>query len=229
MKVLTATGLSHHLEEIIKGAEDSIRIISPYLKINTQILEKITAKAKEGVEVKIVYGKTDLSDPELEKIRDIPNVKIYFNKNLHAKVFNNEKTIIIGSMNLYEFSQINNLELGVVIQREGNEEIFEDALKEVDVIENISILEYSNSGENSTYFDFSDINNIDMYLPFVNRFDEVNFRIVKGRGMSDTRFCHFSASNDDNDYILSNFNGFLTLSAETQDDIDLQTKDLVKK
>ena len=34
---LTTTGVSYHLEEIIKGAEERLVIISPFLRINERI------------------------------------------------------------------------------------------------------------------------------------------------------------------------------------------------
>ena len=39
------------------------------------------------------------------------HVHLYFSKNLHAKCYLNEKKMIITSMNLYEFSQVNNREM----------------------------------------------------------------------------------------------------------------------
>ncbi len=44
-------------------------------------------------------------------------VRLSFCKNLHAKCYLNESECIISSLNLYEFSQINNNEMGILIRK----------------------------------------------------------------------------------------------------------------
>ena len=51
-------------------------------------------------------------------------------KNLHAKCYLNEKMAVIGSMNMYEFSEKNNREMGVLVTREHDPDVFEDAWNE---------------------------------------------------------------------------------------------------
>jgi hypothetical protein len=63
---------------------------------------------------------------------------MYFSKNLHAKCYLNEKKMIISSMNLYEFSQQNNKEMGILIERanEADSQVYEDAWKDIESILN---------------------------------------------------------------------------------------------
>ena len=51
-------------------------------------------------------------------------------KNLHAKCYLNEQSAVIGSMNMYEFSEKNNREMGVLVTKEDDPEVFKDAWKE---------------------------------------------------------------------------------------------------
>lgn len=52
-------------------------------------------------------------------------------KNLHAKCYLNENEAIITSMNLYEFSQMNNNEMGIHLTKSGNPELSQAAYDEV--------------------------------------------------------------------------------------------------
>lgn len=57
-----------------------------------------------------------------------------FHKDLHAKCYFNEKETVITSMNLYMFSQQNNVEMGIYISKEKDEELYNQVAKEVDRI-----------------------------------------------------------------------------------------------
>jgi len=56
----------------------------------------------------------------------LQNVQVYEIKNLHAKCYLNENTAIITSMNLYQFSQENNREMGIKVEK--NEGAVYDAI-----------------------------------------------------------------------------------------------------
>ena len=57
---------------------------------------------------------------------------MYFLPNLHAKCYFNEDRMIITSMNMYEFSEKHNREMGVLLK--AGEPGYADALREVDSI-----------------------------------------------------------------------------------------------
>lgn len=46
--------------------------------------------------------------------KDFPNIEIRYERRLHAKYYANEKAAILTSMNLYSFSQDNNIEAGAM-------------------------------------------------------------------------------------------------------------------
>ena len=70
------------------------------------------------VQLTIIYGKRDMPDAEWEWIRGLATpVKTWFVSNLHAKCYLSEDAAIITSMNLYEFSQQNNDEMGIYVSR----------------------------------------------------------------------------------------------------------------
>ncbi|HTC01257.1 MAG TPA: phospholipase D family protein, partial [Ferruginibacter sp.] len=119
-KFLETQAISSELMKLIKEAKDKIILVSPYLKVNSQIQERLRTKSKTGAlsEIVIVYGKSELQKSELEWIKDIEDLKVIEKNNLHAKCYINEDKAIICSMNLYEYSQQTNIEMGILITKE---------------------------------------------------------------------------------------------------------------
>lgn len=137
-KYLKTAGISAAIEEIISEAKDRLYIISPYLKLSDHIKERLSDKDREKVEVRIIFGKQELNSTEMTFLQNLKYVKMYFSKNLHAKCYLNEKKMLITSMNLYEFSQQNNREMGILIDKIIQEDtpIYADAWKDIDSIIN---------------------------------------------------------------------------------------------
>ena len=133
-KFLTTTGVSHHLEEIIKRAETSVLLISPYLKTHDRIRAVIEARSHEGLDIRIVYGKKEIDPKEQAWIDSVPRVLTAFCKNLHAKCYLNERAALLTSMNLYEYSQVHNTEMGILVDRDDTESLFEQIRDEAERI-----------------------------------------------------------------------------------------------
>lgn len=137
-KFLTTTGTNYHLEELIKGASDRLILISPFLKLNDRMKELLADKNRLKIDVRIVYGKSELQPQEIEWLRGLTYIRTSFCKNLHAKCYMNEEMCIITSLNLYEFSQVNNNEMGILIQRGEDSQLYKDAYEEAQRIIRIS-------------------------------------------------------------------------------------------
>ena len=137
-KFLTTTGTNYHLEEMIKGAQDRLILISPFLKLNDRMKELLADKNRLKIDVRIVYGKSELQPQEIEWLRGMTYIRTSFCKNLHAKCYMNEEMCIVTSLNLYEFSQVNNNEMGILIQRTEDGQLYKDAYEEAQRIIRIS-------------------------------------------------------------------------------------------
>lgn len=87
--------------------------------------------SKKGVQIKIVYGKDELKPNEKNSLAELENLSLFFFENLHAKCYLNESRMVITSMNMYEFSEKTNREMGVLIDRNSDKEIYEKAVAEV--------------------------------------------------------------------------------------------------
>ena len=137
-KFLNTTATNYFLEEIIKDAKDRLVLISPYLKLNDRIKELLADKDRLKIDIRIIYGKNELHPSEISWLNELTYVRTSFCKNLHAKCYLNESKCIITSMNLYEFSQINNNEMGIYLDKREDQAAYQDAYEEVQRIIRIS-------------------------------------------------------------------------------------------
>ncbi len=137
-KFLNTSATNYFLEEMIKEASDRLILISPFLKLNDRMKELLADKNRLKIDVRIVYGKSELQPQEIEWLRGLTYIRTSFCKNLHAKCYMNENMCIVTSLNLYEFSQVNNNEMGVLIQRSDDGQLYKDAYEEAQRIIRIS-------------------------------------------------------------------------------------------
>ena len=137
-KFLNTSATNYFLEELIKGARDRLILISPFLKLNDRIKELLSDKNRLKIDVRIVYGKSELQPAEMAWLQELTYIRTSFCKNLHAKCYLNEELCIVTSLNLYEFSQVNNNEMGILIRRADDAELFKDAYEEAQRIIRVS-------------------------------------------------------------------------------------------
>jgi phosphatidylserine/phosphatidylglycerophosphate/cardiolipin synthase-like enzyme len=136
IEFVNAPGAVHRIQELIDDAESFVILVSPFLKVAPNIIERIHGADRRGVKVVITYGKEEKLAAEVEKLlADVENLTLRYYQDLHAKCYANEKGMVITSMNLYEFSQ-RNREMGVYVTAE--EEVYNKAIREVR-----QILDYS--------------------------------------------------------------------------------------
>lgn len=131
-KFLSTSGITHHLEGIIKGATRRVVLVSPYLRLNDGVRRLIELCGRSDVEVDVLFGKEELQAQEEAWLRSQAHVRIRFLKALHAKCYLNESQAIIASMNLHQYSQQNNVEMGVLVTRSEDRVAFADVQLEVE-------------------------------------------------------------------------------------------------
>lgn len=118
---LTGNKLNSEIESILDKAQKQLILISPYIKLHERYICALKEKkADPELKIIVVFGKNE-EDPsksmkidDLNFFMDFPNIEIKYEKRLHAKYYANEESALITSMNLYSYSQDNNIEAGVV-------------------------------------------------------------------------------------------------------------------
>lgn len=132
---LDTQGVSYFLKKLINNSNDKLYLISPYLQLNNQLKLSLEDRHKFSIDIIIIYGKvSDINPDDSAWLQSMPGIKLLFHKDLHAKCYFNEKEAIITSMNLYMFSQQNNVEMGIYISKEKDEELYKQIANEVDRI-----------------------------------------------------------------------------------------------
>ena len=136
-KFLNTSATTYYLEELIKNSRERLWLISPYLKLNERIKELLEDKDRLKIDVRIVYGKSELQPAEVNWLKNLHYIRTSYCHNLHATCYISESACIITSLNLYEFSQVNNNEMGVYIERDDGA-LYQDAYAEAQRIIRIS-------------------------------------------------------------------------------------------
>jgi len=129
-KFLNTSGISYHLEELIINTKDKIILISPYLQFSRRIKEHIEGLNLKKIDIRIVYRDNKLAPDENNWLSQQVGVRTSLLQNLHAKCYLNESEAIITSMNLYEFSQVNNNEMGIHITRANDTDLYNSVFEE---------------------------------------------------------------------------------------------------
>ncbi|BDS11492.1 phospholipase D family protein [Aureispira anguillae] len=129
---------------IIKEARSFITLIAPYIKLHERIKDALLLKLKvPALSLVVVFGKNEqdksksLSTSDKTFLNKFPKLSLYYKNRLHAKCYFNEKEVLLTSMNLYDYSQNNNIEFGVLIKKEINPSLYDEVITYFkDVIEN---------------------------------------------------------------------------------------------
>ena len=120
-KFLTGNELNSELEKLFERADEQIILISPYIKLHDRYASTLrTKKDNPKMKIIIVFGKNEedlsrsMKQEDFNFFKEFPNIEIRYEKRLHAKYYSSESSAILTSMNLYNFSQDNNIEAGVM-------------------------------------------------------------------------------------------------------------------
>ena len=139
-KFLTTIDIASQLRGLITDADKILYLVSPYLQISKDFQELVNSRNKNEKKTIIIYGKNELTPEQLKFLTGLRHVYLKYHENLHAKCYVNDTKLIITSLNFYEYSMINNKEMGVVYDNTIPEdvEIYTKALEHVKFIEDNS-------------------------------------------------------------------------------------------
>jgi phosphatidylserine/phosphatidylglycerophosphate/cardiolipin synthase-like enzyme len=139
-KFLNTRKAVSEIEELIKNADQTLILISPYLKLSKDFKDLLSYRNSKDKITKIIFGKQELKPDEMKFLQSLRFVVLQYHEDLHAKCYMNDSQMIITSLNLYEFSMANNREMGVLIDKNDSNDasLFEEAYKEVDYINQTS-------------------------------------------------------------------------------------------
>ena len=127
---LTRSGCTNAIDRMAREAKDKLWLISPFIKITDSLKELLEDKDRDRIDMRLVYGKSDLRENEREWLGSLASLRTYYRDNLHAKCYMTEDVALITSMNLYEYSLLHNDEWGILVSRTEDEELYDNIFDE---------------------------------------------------------------------------------------------------
>jgi len=102
---------------VLRDARKYAILVSPYLGLWGHLEDAITIAVRNGVDVTVVLR----NEPEVVNSKDVDwlldnGVKVDVVEDLHAKVYINESTVVLSSMNLTRGSTQKSLDFAIVLQ-----------------------------------------------------------------------------------------------------------------
>jgi hypothetical protein len=135
-KFLNTRKCAAELGDLIQNSNSDLTLISPYLHLPKDFKELLTYRNGKGRKTTLLFREPKLNPQEFNHLKDLRLVTLRYNEDVHAKSYFNDQRMIITSMNFYQFSMDHNKEMGVMIEKydPADTQLFNDAMKEVDVI-----------------------------------------------------------------------------------------------
>jgi phosphatidylserine/phosphatidylglycerophosphate/cardiolipin synthase-like enzyme len=133
---LDTQNISSEIANLIKNSKERLYLITPYLQLNRQIKPSIKDLVYKipTIHIIVVCRSDKINVEDMGFLQDLKNVQIWALDNLHAKCYINEETAIITSMNLYQYSEGNNYEMGIKIDKKTDEPIYKQISEYIDII-----------------------------------------------------------------------------------------------
>ena len=87
--------------EIVSKAKSKLVLISPYIEIPDDLLERLKCIDGKGIKTITVCREKFLNTEAKDELKQLKNLEPRFDKTLHAKCFYTEESMVITSLNLH--------------------------------------------------------------------------------------------------------------------------------
>jgi hypothetical protein len=133
------------IENIVNRAESKLVLIAGDIRITRALLQKLyVASEHRGIDITLVCRKNCIRPEELAALNQITRLEIFDLPDLHANCIYNEKAMVITSLNLYDYSQTNNRDMGIQITYEKDPAAFISAFNETEYMMQLATLVKAN-------------------------------------------------------------------------------------
>ena len=113
--LLNKEELVQSIYELLTESKEYIYLICPYIELHEKspIITAIEDADSRDVDINIIYSKGFKKKAGQERLKKYSKVKLCYISDLHMKVYLSEKSAIVCTLNLHDYSINNNLECGV--------------------------------------------------------------------------------------------------------------------
>ena len=119
VEVFTDDQITSRVLDILRNAKKHVTLVSPYNKFWTHLRNELQRTVARDVRVDFIYRNGERSE-DTDWLEDL-GVRVHAVQNLHAKIYLNESSVLVTSMNLLESSSKNSMEICISI-RDKNEQ-----------------------------------------------------------------------------------------------------------
>ncbi len=163
---LNTNKLNYWIPKLISEAKSELILIVPYIKVSPNIFKALKKVDDKGIDITLVYRENKLSAGEKNKLNSFSHLNLLHHPNIHCKCYYNGDLLILGSMNLYEYSEKNNREMGILLHKEmmkdldlnmqgwdsDSKAIFDDAIFEIkEIINGAQVEKLSEKGKSKNF------------------------------------------------------------------------------
>ena len=116
--------------QLIRSATESIIFVTPYVELWVHLTDEMRDAVARKVDVTFLIreGET-LHRPEDVEWLQANKVKVYLVPNLHAKIYLNEKRVLVSSMNITRTSTIDSKDFAMIVKNEDDAKMFREYVK----------------------------------------------------------------------------------------------------
>ncbi|MDY6911584.1 MAG: hypothetical protein SVM79_04410 [Chloroflexota bacterium] len=133
-KFLSTELVSLEIKRTITSAESEVTVMAPDLKFPDTFFELIQEALEKGVKITVAYEKASLRANQRRKLCGFENLEIYRSNGLNANCYFNENRMIITSMEMQDYAEGTNREMGVLVRRVQDQDFFRKAVSEAESI-----------------------------------------------------------------------------------------------
>ncbi len=116
VEVFTDDQITSRVLDILRNAKKHVTLVSPYNKFWTHLRNELQRTVARDVRVDFIYRNGERSE-DTDWLGDL-GVRVHAVENLHAKIYLNESSVLVTSMNLLESSSKNSMEICISINDE---------------------------------------------------------------------------------------------------------------
>jgi len=137
-KFLSTSATTYHLENLLQDTTEQLIIVTPTFKLNERVQELLAQRDSGQADTQILYQQNHFQPAEMRWLNTLNYLRTSFCKNLQAQCYLNASQAIITSLQLNAIGQEQCNEMGALIQRDADAELYQDTYNEVQRLLSIS-------------------------------------------------------------------------------------------
>ena len=110
--IVTNDGVSSAVTQLIREAKESVVLVSPYNSFWDHLRDAIRLAIKRHVQVTVIYREGEKENDDITWLKK-EGATVYVVDRLHAKLYLNEASVLLTSMNLHQSSREKSREVGI--------------------------------------------------------------------------------------------------------------------